>query len=131
MWEDGNKNKWVECRWYYGTNDITKSSRPPYRKRYVYKCCWMICRELFETDHIINNPVEAIVDKVKVVSLEEWNSLSDEEKDKQFFCEFFYSSKTTYIHPIYGSFLSFLSLIHRLLARKAIGAYSFVLCCSS
>ena len=59
-------------------------------------------RELFETDHVSNNPVESIVDIVSVVSPSEWESLSEEEKNRQFFCEFIYSVKTTYIHPIYG-----------------------------
>ena len=59
-------------------------------------------RELFETDHVSNNPVESIVDIVNVVSPSEWESLSEEEKNRQLFCEFIYSVKTTYIHPIYG-----------------------------
>ena len=67
-----------------------------------YVVVWIHVRELFETDHISNNPVESIVDKVSVVSPSEWESLSEEEKNHQFFCEFIYSFKTTYIHPIYG-----------------------------
>ena len=59
-------------------------------------------RELFETDHVSNNPVESIVDTVSVLSPSEWESLSEEEQNRQFFCEFIYSVKTTYIHPIYG-----------------------------
>ncbi|KAK8789569.1 hypothetical protein WA171_001661 [Blastocystis sp. BT1] len=90
MWEATDGSKWMECRWYYAINDIAQSSRPPYRKR-----------ELFETDHVSNNPVESIVDIVNVVSPSEWESLSEEEKNRQFFCEFIYSVKTTYIHPIY------------------------------
>ena len=93
----------MECRWYYGINDITKSSRPPYRKRYSIFHIDITISELFESDHISNNPVESIVDKVTILSPDEWKSLSEEEQNKQFFCEFFYSSKTTYIHPIYGN----------------------------
>ena len=43
------------------------------------------------------------MDKVTILSPEEWRSLSEEDQNKRFFCEFFYSSKTTYLHPIYGN----------------------------
>ena len=93
----------METRWYYAVNDIRPSSRPPYRKRWSFHSILMRS-ELFETDHVTNNPVESIVEKVSVLSLEEWKALSEEEQDKQFFCESFYSTKTGYIHPLYGWF---------------------------
>ena len=101
MWEATDGSKWMECRWYYAINDIAQSSRPPYRKS-MFLYVGIRVRELFETDHVSNNPVESIVDIVNVVSPSEWESLSEEEKNRQFFCEFIYSVKTTYIHPIYG-----------------------------
>ena len=33
LWEDEKGAKMMECRWYYGINDMTASARPPYRKR--------------------------------------------------------------------------------------------------
>lgn len=91
----------METRWYYAVNDIRPSSRPPYRKR-SFRVYVLMCSELFETDHVSNNPVESIVDKVSVLSLEEWKELSEEEQNRQFFCESFYSTKTGYIYPLYG-----------------------------
>lgn len=91
----------METRWYYAVNDIRPSSRPPYRKR-SSRFQILTYSELFETDHVSNNPVESIVDKVSVLSLDEWKELSEEEQNKQFFCESFYSTKTGYIHPLYG-----------------------------
>lgn len=99
----------METRWYYAVNDIRPSSRPPYRKRLPFRPN-LTRSELFETDHVTNNPVESIVDKVSVLSLEEWKALSEEEKDKQFFCESFYSTKTGYIHPLYGGLSISISL---------------------
>ena len=99
----------METRWYYAVNDIRPSSRPPYRKRLPLRP-HLTRSELFETDHVTNNPVESIVDKVSVLSLEEWKALSEEEKDKQFFCESFYSTKTGYIHPLYGGLSISISL---------------------
>ena len=91
----------METRWYYAVNDIRPSSRPPYRKR-SFRVYVLMCSELFETDHVSNNPVESIVNKVSVLSLEEWKELSEEEQNRQFFCESFYSTTTGYIHPLYG-----------------------------
>ena len=33
LWEDEHGEKMMECRWYYGINDMSASARPPYRKR--------------------------------------------------------------------------------------------------
>ena len=33
LWEDEEGTMWMENRWYYASQDIAASSRPPYRKR--------------------------------------------------------------------------------------------------
>lgn len=62
----------------------------------------LINRELFETDHISNNVVESIVQKVIILSYDDWTQLSIEDQDSTFFCDQFYSYKTTYLRPILG-----------------------------
>ena len=62
----------------------------------------LINRELFETDHISNNVVESIVQKVTILSYDDWTQLSLEDQDTTFFCDQFYSYKTTYLRPILG-----------------------------
>lgn len=93
---------WMENRWYYASHDIAASSRPPYRKRYTffYGIC---CRELFESDHISNNVLEAIVQKVSVLTLDAWSQLSESEQNVSFFCESFFSTKTSYLRPLFGT----------------------------
>lgn len=92
----------MECRWYYGINDLTPSSRPCYRRRLELMFI-VITRELFETDHISDNQIEAIVQKVKILPYDDWTRLSEEERDFTFFCDQFYSYKTSYLRPILGS----------------------------
>lgn len=60
----------------------------------------MIYRELFETDHISNNEVACISQKVTVLPYTDWTLLSEEERDFTFFCDQFYSYKTCYLRPI-------------------------------
>ena len=60
------------------------------------------CRELFETDHLSNNELGAIVQSVSVYSHEKWLSLPAEAQESCFFCDYFYSTKTNYIHQLYG-----------------------------
>ena len=60
------------------------------------------CRELFETDHLSNNELGAIVQSVSVVSHEKWLELPAEKRESCFFCDYFFSTKTNYIHPLYG-----------------------------
>ena len=67
----------------------------------VFKC--FCCRELFESDHISNNVLEAIVQKVPVLSLDAWSQLSESEKDVTFFCESFFSTQTSYLRPLFGT----------------------------
>lgn len=57
-------------------------------------------RELFETDHISNNEIGAISQKVSILSYDAWTALSEEERDSSFFCDQFYSYKTGYLRPI-------------------------------
>lgn len=67
----------------------------------VFKC--FCCRELFESDHISNNVLEAIVQKVPVLSLDAWSQLSESERDVKFFCESFFSTQTSYLRPLFGT----------------------------
>ena len=46
--------------------------------------------------------VSSVCFNVQRAFLEEWKELSEEEQNRQFFCESFYSTKTGYIHPLYG-----------------------------
>ena len=78
---------------------LRRERHPPFLSPAVPEA---VVSSVFETDHVSNNPVESIVDKVSVLSLEEWKELSEEEQNRQFFCESFYSTKTGYIHPLYG-----------------------------
>lgn len=68
--------------------------------RFFYGIC---CRELFESDHISNNVLEAIVQKVSVLTLDAWSQLSESEQDVSFFCESFFSTKTSYLRPLFGT----------------------------
>ena len=43
--------------------------------------------------------------KVSVLSLDAWSQLSEEEQDVSFFCESFFSTKTSYLRPIYSTLL--------------------------
>lgn len=91
----------MECRWYYGYNDLTASSRPAYRKRFSLPCA-VTPRELFETDSISNNPLGSIVQKVSIYPYDEWATLAPSVQETSFFCQYFYSTKTTYLHQLYG-----------------------------
>lgn len=59
-------------------------------------------RELFETDSISNNPLGSIVQKVPIYTYDEWVTLAPSAQETSFFCQYFYSTKTTYLHQLYG-----------------------------
>ena len=59
-------------------------------------------RELFETDSISNNPLGSIVQKVSIYPYDEWATLDSSVQETSFFCQYFYSTKTTYLHQLYG-----------------------------
>lgn len=101
LWEDEHGEKMMECRWYYGINDMSASARPSLSQAVVALFPFE-CRELFETDHLSNNELGAIVQSVSVVSHEKWLELPAEKRESCFFCDYFFSTKTNYIHPLYG-----------------------------
>ena len=86
------------------------------------------CRELFETDLLSNNELGAIVQSVPMYSHAKWLELPTEMQERCFFCDYFYSTKTNYIHQLYGWHLRRFSLLDNTPAKKLerIHLYSYM-----
>ena len=103
LWEDGQGGKWFECRWFYDPAE-TKSNRLPGHDK----------REIFQTSHIDEQPVESIDGPCTVLDwdtyqrwLDQTSTMTPEEEEREeqttFVCRAIYHVGSGEFTPLAGA----------------------------